>query len=116
MKRNDHRTRPRLNEREQMHRNMPEINMEQAGAGSLQKREQTFQFHSRDLPRLIEQLAKPKAAKKVRGRFPNGIDRLERKRFGIFSFLRDDNWPDPSQPGNLPVNVKHFRLEKRRAI
>jgi hypothetical protein len=49
-------------------------------------------------------------------RFPDEENGLERKSVRLFPFLRDYNWAEPLQPGDLPVDVQHLRLEKGRTI
>ena len=52
----------------------------------------------------------------MQGRFCYDVDRIERKQVRIFTLLRDDDWVKAAETGYLPVDVQHFRLEKRRAI
>ena len=52
----------------------------------------------------------------MRRRFSDDKDRFEGKPLRLFALLRDDHGPKALQRRDLPVNVLHLRLEKRRAI
>ena len=49
-------------------------------------------------------------------RFSDNKERSERELLGILPLLRDDDWSESLERGDLPVDVKHLRLEKGRAI
>ena len=46
----------------------------------------------------------------------NDVDLIQRELLRILALLRDDDWLNPAKSGDLPVDVQHLRLEKRRAI
>src|ERR1700736_4856553 len=52
----------------------------------------------------------------MRRRFSGDVDLIERKPVHMLAFLRDDNWLDPPKSRDLPINVQHLRLEKRRTV
>ena len=99
-----------------MHRDMTEINVEQARVGPGQDLHQRFELDARDLPWLVEQLPKPEAPQKVRSGFVHNIDRIEWENIDVLAFLRDYNRPNALEGGDLPVDVQHLRLQECRTI
>jgi hypothetical protein len=89
VKRNDGRLWPFPDEREQMHGDMAEINVEQSGLGLAQDPPQSFQFPTGNLPWLIAHFAKPEPAKLVHRPFRHDPERLEGKARCVFTFLRN---------------------------
>src|SRR6266702_1076523 len=49
-------------------------------------------------------------------RFCDDVDLIERKLVRILALLGDDDWLNAAKAGDLPVDVQHFPLEKRRTI
>src|SRR3954447_3037368 len=99
-----------------MNRDVSEINVQQLRSALGQNGSQRFQLEAGNLPGLVEQLAKPKSPQEMSRRFAHEIDGFEGKPLRIFAFLRDDDGPDLLQRCDLPVDVKHLRFEKGRAI
>ena len=84
--------------------------------GALEGCGQRAAFARRHLPRFVVQLSKPKPPQKMGRPFPDDVNLIEWKLGGVLAFLRDDEWPHPPERGDLPVDMQHLRLEKRRAI
>ena len=82
----------------------------------LQNSSKSVDLDPRNLPRPVEQLPKPKSPQEMCRRFADDVNGLKREEIGIFPFLRDHDRPDALERGDLPVDVQHLRLEKRRAI
>ena len=116
VKGNDARFAPRADERQQMHGDVPEIDMEQLCVRFFEDALQLLDFASRNLPGNVAQLAIPNASQKMRGWLRNDDDVVEREAFRFFTLLRDDDWADAFECGDLPVDVQHLRLQERRAV
>ena len=52
----------------------------------------------------------------MRRRFSDDRDRFKGKPLRFLALLRDHDRPKSLQRSDLPVDVQHLRLEKRRAI
>src|SRR5215471_14510749 len=99
-----------------MDRDVPEKNVQELRVLSLQNFGDGAHFALRNLPWLVANLSKPEATQKMERGFLDEMDLIERKRFGVLAFLGDDDRLNLSEPGDLPVDVQHLRLEKCRAI
>ena len=95
---------------------MAEKNVQELRVNALQSRDQSALFAGRDLPRLIAQLSKPKPPQEMRGRFSYETNVIKGKTCSVLALLRDDKWSHAPERGDLPVDVEHLRLQKRRAI
>ena len=95
---------------------LTEINVEQARVRSIQNSQQRFEFDPRDLPRFVEQLTEPETPQEMGCWFRHDVNGLKWKRFGVLPLLRDNERTDTSEAGDLPVDVRHLRLEKCRAV
>ncbi len=116
VERNNGRVSPVQDERQEMDRDVPEINVQQLRFGVVQYALELQDLAVGNLPGRCAQFSKPKAAQEMRRRFSDDKDRVERKPLCLFALLGDDHRPKPLQRGYLPVNVQHLRLEKRRAV
>jgi hypothetical protein len=61
-------------------------------------------------------LPEPNTAQEMRRRLGNNLDCLKWITLGLFAFLRDHDRNASFQGGDLPVDMQHLGLEKRRAI
>src|SRR5436190_18020776 len=95
---------------------LTEINVQNASIDSTQGAKQRAQFSVRNLPRHVAQLSVPKAPEKMCCRFGNNLDVIKREALGLLPFLRNNDWSASSQRDDLPVDMKHFGFQKRRAI
>ncbi len=107
---------PGAQEREQMHRDVPKIDVEKVGPGLAQEREERALLRLRDLPGRVHDIAEPETPEPVGGRARHERDRAEGKPLRFLAFSGDDHGAEPLERRDLPVDVKHLRLEKRRAI
>ena len=99
-----------------MHSNVPEINMKQLSISPFENRKQLVQFSRRYLPWRLANLLKPKTSQKVRCRFSDNVDGRKGKSFCLLALLCDDDRAETFERCDLPVDVQHLRLQKRRAI
>ena len=116
MERNHRRRSPVQDERQEMDRDVPEINVEQLRLIFLEQMLDLQDLAVRNLPGRFSHRPKPEPPQEMRRRFSDDKDRFKRKPLRLLALLRDDHRPKPLQRGYLPVNVQHLRLEKRRAI
>ena len=93
-----------------------EENVEQLRISSIQNAGDLLRFMRRKLPGPVANLPKPEAPQKMGRRFFDDVDLFEWKFVRVLSLLCDDNRLNALKPGDLPVNVQHLRLEKRRAV
>ena len=103
-------------ERLEMDRDVSEINVQELRLVLREHILEPTYFGVRYLPGRVLQITKPKAAQEMRDRFSNQTDRIEGEARGFLTLLRDYDRTETLQRGDLPVDVQHLRLEKRRAI
>src|SRR6516164_10256331 len=99
-----------------MDSDLAEVNVQNASIDSTQGAQQSAQLSVRNLPRRVAQLPVPKAPKKMCCRFRNNLDVIKREALGLLSFLRNNDRSASFQCSELPVDMKHFGFQKRRAI
>ena len=116
MERNNRRLSPVPDERQEMDRDVPEINVQQLRLVLVEQMLDLQHLAVRNLPGRVAHCPKPEAPQKMRRRFSDDEDRRKRKPLRLLALLRDDHRPKPLERGDLPVDVQHLRLEKRRAI
>src|SRR6476646_11731190 len=107
---------PVENQREEMNRDVSEVNVQHLCFTVIQDALEEPDFASRNWPGRLTQSAKPKSPQEMKRRFANDKDGLERKTIRIFAFLRNDDRSKAVECGDLPVDVQHLWLEERRAI
>src|SRR5947209_19481396 len=99
-----------------MNSDVSEENVQQLRVFPIQNRANRLHFGCGELPWFVANLPKPKASEKMAAGFLDQIDFVERKFSGMLPLLRDNDRPNPMQAGDLPIDVQHLRLQKRRAI
>src|SRR5262249_742920 len=99
-----------------MDRDVAEKNVQELRVLSLQNFGDGAHFARRNLPRLVANLSEPETTQKMERGLFDETDLIEGKRFGVLAFLSDNDGLKLLESGNLPVDVKHLRLEKCRAI
>src|ERR1700681_3584208 len=110
MKRNDRRLIPRSNQRQQMHRDVAKINVQQLRFGFGKEPSQRFELKPRDLPGRVQELSEPKPSQEMRRGFTHGVNAIERELVRVFAFLRDHDRSYTLERRDLPVDVQHLRL------
>src|SRR5436309_15503731 len=95
---------------------LTEINVQNASIDSTQGAKQRAQFSVRNLPRHVAQLPVPKAPEKMCCRLGNKVDAIKRKALSLFALLCNYHRRASFQSRDLPVDMEHFRFQKRRAI
>ena len=99
-----------------MYRDVTEKDMQQTPFSFLQNVEQYTQFARRKLPRHIAPLPRPEPSQEMQARFRDDVDGVEWKLLGVFAFLRDHDRVHTFERRDLPIDMQHFRFQKRRDV
>ena len=116
VKRNDRRVFPCANQWQEVDSDLAKVNVQEASVGSTQEAQQGTQLCIRNLPWRVADLPEPKPPQEMCCRLGKNLDRLKWEALGLLAFLCDDHWSASFQGGDLPINMQHLRLQKRRAI
>ena len=95
-----------------MHADVPKVNVEQARAALLQRREDAPRLGTVDGDRAVEQLLLHEAPERVRPRLGQDHDFPEGKLRRMLALLAKDDGSKRAQRRDLPVDVEHLGLEE----
>src|ERR1041384_3922495 len=116
VKRNDTRFVPALDERQQMHAGMPEINMHQVGATPFQQSRKHLIFAAINDGRLLFHPLKPAVPERISARLGNQLDVAKRKALNVLERLGHDERVVFVKRTHLPVDVEHLRFQECGAV
>jgi hypothetical protein len=108
--------RPFFDQRKQMHAGMTEINVHQICRPAREQFHDYLELAPVIDRRFARHVFQPEAFQKILPGARQQFDVGERKLGFLHPFAREDKGVIAPQPGDLPVDVTHLRLEKSRAI
>ena len=118
MERNHGRPAARLlgQQRQKLHPGVPEEDVQQRATVGVQLRAQPAGFVAAQKQGPSEKLAFDNPPQPAPGAFWHDNQLLERKLGLVLALLREHHHPETVDGGNLPEDVLHLRLEKRRTV
>jgi len=99
-----------------MHPGVAKINVHQIGAAAFQQAGEKLVLAAIDNRGAPFHEFQPAMPKGIKMRHRDELDVIERKPVGVLHFLRHDEGADLAQARDLPVNMKHLRLQKCCAV
>ena len=116
VKRNEGRFSPSADQREKMDCDMPEVDVQKLRLRLLKNADERIDFTPGNLPWRRADLLEPKSSREMHRRPADYRKPVERVAPGLFPLLRDHDRRNARERSDLPVDVKHLRLQKCRAI
>ncbi len=107
---------PALDEGEQMNAGMTEINVHQIRPATFKQVRQQLVLTAINDRRCPNDKLQPAMSNRIKTRRGYQLDIIERKALGVLNRFRHDESLHLPQAGDLPIDVKHLRFQKRGAV
>ena len=95
---------------------MPEVDVQKLRSRIVENTDQRVYFAPGNLPWRRADLLEPKPSREMHRRLADYRDLVERIALSLFPLLRDHDRRNARERSDLPVDVKHLRLQECRAI